>query len=167
MISQANRGMAFEDLIEYANRQYQVRGIAVIQKVATPWKVVRRGAQIVSAFPEKKSTVDFIGIASGRAIAFDAKSTRIETRFPLANIEQHQFEFLFDWSTQGGTSFVLIEFAVRHECYVLPFDVLSFYWSSMLQGGRKSIPLEEIKDRGTYVEPGRGVVLDYLKAVVQ
>ncbi|GMA49344.1 Holliday junction resolvase RecU [Alicyclobacillus contaminans] len=167
MISQANRGMAFEELVEYANRQYHARGVAVIQKVPTPVKMIRRGAQIVSAFPERKSTVDFIGVAGGRAIAFDAKSTRIDTRFPLDNIEQHQFEFLLDWQSQGGISFMLIEFVNLREVRLLPFDVLNLHWTAMQKGGRKSIPIEEIRQSCARVKPGRGVILDYLGAVVQ
>src|SRR5579875_38202 len=134
MISQANRGMAFEYLIEYTNRQYQAKGIAVIQKIPTPVKMIRRGAQIVSAFPERKSTVDFIGVAGGRAIAFDAKSTRLYTRFPHGNIEQHQYEFLWEWQTQGGIAFVLVEFSTLHEVYVMPFEILQKFWVAMKRG---------------------------------
>lgn len=93
-ISQANRGRSFEQLIEHSNKQYQTKGKALIQKVPTPWKVIRRGKQIVSAHPAEKSTVDFVGVADGKAIAFDAKSTRELTRFPLSNIEVHQMVFL-------------------------------------------------------------------------
>jgi recombination protein U len=165
-IGYANRGAALEQLIYVANAQYQAKGLAVIQKVATPWKVVRHGRQIISAFPERKSTVDFVGVAAGRPIAFDAKSTRTETRFPLDNIEQHQFEFLQAWHDQGGIAFILIEFATLDEFYVLPFTDLNEWWVAMYRGGRKSVPYETIRRRCPRVTAGRGVVLDYLQAVV-
>ena len=164
-VNTANRGMAFEELVEYSNRQYAEKGWASIQKVATPWKVVRRGKQIVSAFPEKKSTVDFVGVANGRAIAFDAKSTRERTRFPLANIEQHQMDFLERFQDQGGIGFFLVEFAKHHEFYIIPFTNMNEYWERARAGGRKSIPYDDMF-LFEKVKSGRGIALDYLAKLV-
>ena len=36
----ANLGKAFEDIIILANEQYENKGIAMVQKISTPWKVV-------------------------------------------------------------------------------------------------------------------------------
>lgn len=161
MTRYANRGASFESLIEFANNQYAAKRIALIQKVATPWKVIRQGKKIISAFPEKKSTVDFIGVSMGRAIAFDAKST-LETRFPLSNIEQHQIDFLERWQRQNGIAFFLIEFAKLHEVYYLSFDEVKTWWDGM-ENGRKSIPYEYFR-MCRRVEQGR-VVLDYLAEI--
>jgi recombination protein U len=166
MTTYANRGQAFETLIEMANKQYAMKGRATIQKVATPWKVIRRGNQIVSAFPEKKSTVDFIGIANGRAIAFDAKSTRERTRFPLSNIEEHQFQFLKRWKDNGGISFILVEFAKKQEIYVLPYDELETWWNESQNGGRKSIPYEWFLLNCDLVKSKNGILLDYLGVIL-
>lgn len=165
LMSQANRGRALEELVMAANAQYLSKGIAVVQKVPTPWQVIRQGARIVSAFPERKSTVDFVGIACGRAIAFDAKSTQNKTRFPLDNLEPHQFEFLKSWHSLGGVAFVLLEFATRNEFYVLPFVLLSEWRAVSESGGRKSVPYETIREQCRRVTAGRGVVLDYLQGV--
>ena len=75
-LSRANRGRSFEELIDHANEWYNKRGIAAIQKIPTEWVVIRSGAQIVRAFPKRKSTVDYIGLYYNRPIAFDAKSTQ-------------------------------------------------------------------------------------------
>lgn len=158
-LTHANRGMGLESLIEYANAQYAAKGIAQIQKVSTPWKVIRKGKQIVSAFPEKKSTVDFIGIQKGNAIAFDAKSTENKTSFPLSNVEQHQIDFMNNWEEQGGTAFLLIEFKVHKEIYFLPMIHLNLWFSSP---DRKSIPYTFFNKRWL-ISQGDGVVLDYLK----
>lgn len=165
-VSYANRGMSFEHLIEHANAQYRAKGWALVQKVATPWKIIRRGKQIVSAFPEKKSTVDFIGVANGKAIAFDAKSTRERTRFPLSNIEEHQMFFLEQFHNQGGHAFILVEYVKFNEVYLIPFLRLRDYWNTAMMGGRKSIPYEEMI-LFPRIRSGRGIVLDYLAAIKQ
>ncbi len=160
-ISQANRGRSFEQLIEHSNKQYLAKGKALVQKVPTPWTVIRRGKQIVSAHPAEKSTVDFVGVADGKPIAFDAKSTRELTRFPLSNIEVHQMVFLQNFHDQGGQAFVLIEFAKIYEVYLVPFPKLREYWNNARKGGRKSIPYDEMK-HFPKISSGNGIALDYL-----
>lgn len=161
-IAHANRGQGLEQLIEYANQQYAAKGIAQIQKVATPWKVIRKGKQIVSAFPEKKSTVDFIGVYKGQAIAFDAKQTENTTRFPFANIEEHQDLFMYRWMLNGGYAFYLIEFKAHNELFFVPHTYLSAFGG---MENRKSIPYEHLKAKFPTVKQGDGIVLDYLKHV--
>ncbi|PZD95219.1 Holliday junction resolvase RecU [Paenibacillus sambharensis] len=163
-IQYANRGMGLETLIEYANAQYAAKGIANIQKIATPWKVVRRGKQIVTAFPEKKSTVDFIGVYEGRAIAFDAKETENKTRFPLANIEQHQVDFMRAWVANGGVAFFLINFKAHQQIFYLPFGYIDGLNAT---GATGSIPYKDfLRYRNVNeVIQGNGIALDYLKHV--
>ena len=162
-VSYANRGRSFEQIIEYANVQYKLKGWGLIQKVPTPWRVLRKGKQIISAHPERKSTVDFVGVANGKAIAFDAKSTRERTRFPLSNIEQHQMDFLKQFYDQGGKAFILLEFVKFNETYLIPFDSLLEYWNKAMTGGRKSIPYSDMINF-PLVRSNRGIVLDYLAA---
>lgn len=158
--SHANRGMGLETLIEYANAQYASKGIALIQKVSTPWKVIRKGKHIVSAFPEKKSTVDFVGVHRGYPIAFDAKSTENKTRIPLSNFEKHQIEYLLGWIRNGGQAFYIIEFKTIGEVYKL--CILDFFeWYGRFSD--KSLTLEWIRAKGIKVEQGNGIALDYLK----
>lgn len=161
----ANRGMGLETLIEYANAQYSAKGIATIQKVATPWKVLWKGNQVVSAFPEKKSTVDFIGVSKGKSIAFDAKETELKTRFPLSNIEQHQIDFLRDWEKNGGIAFLIINFKAHNEIYFLPFAYIDGLNAT---GAKGSIPYASFKEmRNVYqIGQGNGIVLDYLKHIL-
>lgn len=160
-IAYANRGMGLEALIEHANAQYAAKGIAQIQKIATPWKVQRRGKQIISAFPEKKSTVDFIGVYKGRAIAFDAKQTENKTRFPLANIEQHQIDFMINWEKNGGIAFIIIEFKTHGNIFVLSLQEFMIAYS---QYG-SSIPYKHFTYFIREAHDDNGIVLDYLKHV--
>lgn len=166
-VSYANRGMAFEHLINITNQQYFQKRRATIQKVATPWKVIRRGKKIVNAFPEGKSTVDYIGVYNGRPIAFDAKSTRETTRFPLANIEDHQVKFLKQWKQNGGISFILVEFAKKQEVYLLSIDKLEKWFLAAKNGGRKSIPYEYFLTNCDLVKSKDGILLDYLPLIFE
>lgn len=163
-IAYANRGMGLEMLIEHANDQYAAKGIALIQKVATPWKVIRKGKQIVNAFPEKKSTVDFIGVYNGKPIAFDAKQTELKTRFPYANVEKHQIDFMRRWEETGGIAFMLIEFKAHKKTFLVPF---AYFDAADKAGARGSIPYESFFEwRNVYeVTQGNGIVLDYLSAL--
>lgn len=159
----ANRGRSLEQLVEHANEQYQAKGLALIQKVATPWTVIRKENQIVSAFPAKKSTVDYIGVVRGRSpVAFDAKQCHDKARFPLSNIEQHQIDFLLNWQKQGGQSFLLIEMTAKYKICRLELDELMQFWNDALNGGRKSIPISEFDGFNTVCQSG-GIVLDYLQ----
>lgn len=165
-VSLANRGMSFEQLVEYTNRCYFLKGMADIRKVATPVKVLRISkGRIRDGFFEKKSTVDFIGVSHGRAIAFDAKSTRNQTRFPLSNIEPHQMAFLKSWRAQGAITFFLVEFAKKHEVYLLRFSDAEKWWEEAGKGGRKSIPYEWFVQNCDLVRPDKGIPLHYLKCL--
>lgn len=162
--SHANRGMGLETLIEYANAQYAKKGIALIQKISTPWKVIRKGKQIVSAFPEKKSTVDFIGTYKGKPIAFDAKQTALKTRFPYANVEKHQIDFMRQWEESGGKAFLLINFTAHDKTFFLPFAYIAAADSS---GANGSIPYKAFHQwRNVHEVIQRdGIALDYLRFV--
>jgi recombination protein U len=148
--------MGLETLIEYANAQYAAKGIAQIQKVSTPWKVIRNGTKIVSAFPEKKSTVDYIGDYNGHSICFEAKSTENKTSFPLSNFEAHQIMFMHKWK---GIKFAIIEFTTHKETYFIPFDYLFARYTDS-----KSIPYKWIAEHPK-IGSGNGIFLDYLKHI--
>ena len=158
----ANRGKSLETLIEYANVQYKTKGLALIQKVPTPWTVQRRGKQIVSAFPAEKSTVDFIGLSNGVPIAFDAKQCHNKTSFPLSNIEDHQLKFLHGWKLSGGISFLLIEMTALGKIYRVEHDQIISYCNASATGGRKSIPVKDF-DKFRVIGESSGIILDYLE----
>lgn len=164
-MSYGKRGQALELMIEQANRVYRGKGLALVDKVPTPWKVFynKRTGKVRSAFPEKKSTVDFIGVSHGRSIAFDAKSTKIKTRFDLDLIEPHQMEYLIRHKDQGGISFFIVEFSSLRETYYLEIDKAREWWEKARNGGRKSIPYEWFVVNCPRIRSGHGVSLDYLK----
>ncbi|MCK8817670.1 Holliday junction resolvase RecU [Natroniella sulfidigena] len=164
------RGKVLENMIETSNRQYSFQNRAVIQKIPTPVKVLNinsRTGKITNAFYEQKSTVDYIGTYKGRAIAFDAKETKIETRFDLSNVKKHQYQYLKSWVQNGGVAFLIIYFKTLDEAYYLPFSLLEEYWQGRLQGGRKSIPYQKIAKKKYKIGSQGLVILDYLEIIDQ
>jgi len=160
------RGSAFEEMIDMTNQLYAQRGLAIIQKVPTPItpiEVDNKARTITSAYFEKKSTVDFIGVAQGLAICFDAKETR-QLNLPLRNIHPHQIDFMETFRKQKGVSFLLVHFHVKGEIFLLPSEVLAGYHLQAQKAGRKSIPYSVFDHE--YIVPNKnGFPIHYLVAV--
>jgi len=168
-MSYANRGKHLEEWVEQANQVYNNKGLAIITKIPTPWKVKRnytpytKQYQITGAFPEKKSTVDFGGTASKCSIWFDVKTTNHETNFRLANIHSHQIEYLHSVAKCGGKAFILIHSTFLKKTWMLWIDQLLDF---IAMGTRKSIPFEWLNAHCAEVKQGNGVILDYLPIVL-
>lgn len=163
-MSFGKRGMALENMVELSNKTYKNKGMALIDKVPTPWVVNRnkRTGKVFNAFPQKKGTVDFVGVSHGRSIAFEAKSTKQRTRFDLSNIQQHQVDYLLKHQDQGGISFFIIRFDKYDEVYYLTIDQLIGWWDNQFKGGRKSIPYDWFVENVDLIKSKNGVLLDYL-----
>ncbi|NBI08260.1 Holliday junction resolvase RecU [Senegalia massiliensis] len=164
-----HRGDTFEEIINISNVMYKRKGIALIQKIATPVKVLRRqGHRITNGYFEQKSTLDFIGTYRGRPIAFDAKETK-ENRFPLKNIHEHQLKFMESWHRNGGQTFILVSFASYNKVYKLDYKDLIFYWDRWKRNkgrrGYASIPYEHFKLNCKELASKDGILLDYLEGV--
>lgn len=145
--TRGKRGDVLENLIEFTNDHYLRLGIARVDKAATPITVVDIDEQgfITKAYFEKKSTVDYYGIAQGIALSFDAKETRLKS-FPLKNIHEHQVEYMKDVTKHGGFAFLIIYFHFYDKYMLLPFEILQGCYSKFKQGGKASIPLCEIPE---------------------
>lgn len=164
--SQSNRGMELETLLNYTNESYLARGIAVVHKRPTPVKIVKtKGSRVLSAFLEAPSTVDYEGVYNGRSLQFEAKQTKEKQRFPLDNVHPHQVEHMRGCMKQGAVTFVVLEFSSLHEIFFVPGKMIVDAWDKAKDGGRKSIPYEDINVMCYLIKPGRGVPLDYLAVV--
>ena len=158
------RGSAFEEMIDLTNQLYLQKKLAIIQKVPTPITPVavdNKSRTITSAYFEKKSTVDYIGVAQGIPICFDAKETR-QLNLPLKNIHEHQIDFMEAFREQEGISFLLVHFQVKSEIFLLPSDELYGYYKDAQGGGRKSIPYDQFKIR---VYNKQGFPVHYLEGI--
>lgn len=162
----ANRGAKLEKLIDATNAQYRKDGIALIDKIPNAWVVRRSGPKIVSAFPSRKTGVDYIGIANNFGIAIEAKSTANETRFPLDMIQAHQLKFLEEFEKQGGLSYFIIGFSKLGEIYAAQFSYIDHWVQRAEQGGRKSIPYKDIAEYCERIEADGKYKLHYLKALM-
>lgn len=160
--SKANRGQAFEELINFTNAQYKSKRIALINKRPTPIKVIRSSGNVINGVFEKKSTVDYDGVYKGKPICFEAKSTNERERFYLSKIEQHQIEYLEQAAANGAICFLLIEFKVFDEVFFVPFTTIRQYLLQAQSGGKKSIPREDFEYYAYLVEKTKRAPLDYL-----
>ncbi len=169
-ITKANLGESFESEINESNEYYLNKGIAAIYKKPTPVQIVkvdypaRNKAKIVEAYYKTPSTTDYNGIYKEKYIDFEAKSCR-ELNFSFERIYEHQIRHLERIDKLGGIAFLIIEFSSIDEVYILPSNLLIEKYEESINGGRKSIPYDYIKDNGIIVSRGFSPRLDYLKAV--
>jgi len=145
--SRGLRGSTLEELINRTNDKYCEVNLALIQKIPTPITPInidKESRHITLAYFDKKSTVDYIGIVQGIGVCFDAKECATDT-FNLANIHEHQVEFMKKFEAQGGVAFFLIYFTKRSEMIYLSFKQLMTFWERMNNGGRKSFRYDELE----------------------
>lgn len=162
--SRGLRGSTLEELINYSNESYRNSKLALIQKIPTPItpiEIDKASRHITLAYFEQKSTVDYIGAVQGIPVCFDAKECATDT-FPLANVHEHQIDFMRQFEEQGGVAFLIISFTKRDEFYYMPFRNLYKYWMRMTDGGRKSFTYEEI-DKSFNIEKCRDILIHYLE----
>lgn len=166
-MTQANRGIAFENLIDYTNRIYEHKGLAIINKRPTPVKILGNNGRTVHGYLEKPSTVDYDGTyQGGKSIVFEAKSIKELDRFDLKNLHDHQVEYLKKCHDCGAISFILVEFTKHRTIYLMPYETLQYYWNRRKKGvrGTASIPLEDF-EVNAYQVTGGSVPVDYLSVV--
>ncbi|WP_374964591.1 Holliday junction resolvase RecU [Lysinibacillus sp. RS5] len=162
--SYANRGMHLERLLEMANNKYRNTGIADIQKLPTPVKIMKVTGSKVEGVRTKGHLVDYMGIYKGKSIIYDAKETG-ETSFPLKNIEAHQYKLLESWHRKGAVAFLIVYFKIHDKYYLLPFETLRGAWETRENGGRKSIARETFENECIEVKSKDGYTLHYLDAL--
>ncbi len=133
MTGYGNRGMTFESLIEYANKRYRHEEKAMVEKQHTLCKPIRdRTGRIASAKYEEKATVDFMGRIGAIPVAFEAKHCATD-KIDLKRVEEHQRDFLQDWTKDEGTiGFVLVSFELA-AVYLIPWA----YWQAALEARAK------------------------------
>lgn len=161
--SRGLRGSFLEELINLTNDKYSANSLALVQKIPTPITPINMDSstkQITLAYFEKKSTVDYIGVAQGLPICFDAKECSSDS-FSLQNIHEHQVEFMKSFEKQGGISFFLIYFTKKEKYYYLRLEELLLFWNRALEGGRKSFRYEEL-DSEFFFENVKPIFIPYL-----
>jgi recombination protein U len=163
--TRGHRGDALEEIILLTNEFYRNHHFAIVDKASTPIKVVDIDDKglITKGYFEKKSTVDFIGLVQGIAIAFDAKETRLKS-LPLSNIHQHQIDYMCEFNHQGGLAFIIVHFTLYNRYFLLPYEIVESYQNSAQTNGRKSIPFSEMSNAFEITREHNGI-LNYLPAL--
>ncbi|MHC5253110.1 Holliday junction resolvase RecU [Listeria kieliensis] len=166
-----NRGMSLEDDLNDTNTYYLAQERAVIHKKPTPVQIVqvdypkRSSAMIKEAYFKRPSTTDYNGVYNGKYLDFEAKETKSKTAFPLSNFHPHQIEHMKQVTKQEGIAFVITSFSGLGEVYLTLFDDFFPFWERMLQGGRKSITLDEIRQHSDQIPYGLNPRLDFLAII--
>lgn len=169
-LKKANLGTDFESKLNESNKYYLKNNIASIYKKPTPIQVVkvdyptRNKARITEAYYRTPSTTDYNGIYKGYHVDFEAKSCHASS-FAFVHIFKHQIEHLFTIDKMGGIAFLLIEFPLYHEVYLLPSKVLYKKYLEYLNGGKKSISYLDFKKNGFLIKEGFLPPIDYLPVV--
>lgn len=165
--SRGLRGSGLEELINFTNDTYRQKGIGLIQKIPTPItpvEISKEKRTITLAYFDQQSTVDYIGVAQGIPLCFDAKDTS-QKSLPVQNIHAHQIQFMKDFQKQKGVAFLLVHFSLFDEFFLLPLEALEWHWMEACKGGRKSIPYTVFEKQ--YQIFIKGGILNYLEAVNQ
>lgn len=160
------RGSTLEELVNRTNEQYREKGLALIQKVPTPItpiEIDKDNRHITLAYFEKKSTVDYIGAVQGIPVCFDAKESHSDT-FPLANIHEHQVNFMRDFERQEGIAFLLIYFSTNDSYYYMRLAELEKFLERAEQGGLKRFKREEL-DPEFFLSIDNGALVPYLNGI--
>ena len=144
-----------ESRLNICNLSYRRKKQACIAKIETPIILTNKG------LIPKQSTIDYSGcLLGGKAIFFEAKETKSKTSFALANIKQHQIEYLKFVTQMKAETFFIIHFynLYMDEAFIVPVELVTQYWDEARENdGRKSIPIDEFnKDWLVPIE-------DYLK----
>ena len=161
--SRGLRGSVLEDFVNKSNDQYREMGLALIQKVPTPITPIefdKEHRHITLAYFEKKSTVDYIGAVQGIPVCFDAKECSTDS-FPMANIHEHQIEFMKDFESQNGIAFFLLYFIHEDVFYYLTLKEALKFKKRAENGGIKHFKIAELNE-DFFLKRGRDVLVPYL-----
>ncbi|MBC1373029.1 Holliday junction resolvase RecU [Listeria booriae] len=170
-VSYGKRGMSLEQDLNDTNAYYLANKLAVIHKKPTPVQIVgvdypkRSSAKIKEAYFKTPSTTDYNGVYKGKYIDFEAKETKNTSSFPLNNFHPHQLTHMEDVLEQGGIVFIIISFHTLSEVYFTRFEHFRPFWQRMLDGGRKSVTLDELREVSDQIPYGLNPRLDYLNII--
>ncbi len=125
--TQANRGRAFEELIERHATKYRANGTGFLVKIPTRFIPIRDGTgQIVTAKVDQKAEFDFIGHYKGTPVALEAKHTN-GARISLSELKPNQSTALQEFQAgKQAAAVVYISFGLS-DFYRVPVDVWTLY----------------------------------------
>ena len=69
-----------------------------------------------------------------------------------------------DFEKQGGISFLIVYYSGRDELYYMPYREMKIFWERSVNGGRKSIRMEELNPLH-FMKLKSGFLVPYLDAI--
>lgn len=105
------RGKQFEADLEEVWGEYETSGIALIEKVDPPVRMVRR-----RAIPQPSPWLDYSGSWLGRSVHIEAKERQTQTKdiddtwLPIGRpdgLTEEQLSWMIKWGSTGAVSFLL------------------------------------------------------------
>lgn len=154
------QGQTFENQIDAACEYYKQIRTAAIDKTPEPMKVLfpleGKAGQFVACF-SKKAQPDYMGtLCTGRAVKFEAKSTR-SGKMTQNRVTDEQAKYLNEHYIMGALCFVVVSFGTVFGC--IPWKD----WVYMKQiFGRKYITAEDIKGTSYEIKFNKRGVLAFL-----
>ena len=154
----ANRGTGFESL--FGSIMQHVQKVKVERLLTNVRHQLKYWAPIAAAWSkdiwknhQRSIMTEYI---KAEQLPSEAKSTKDLKRFPLGNVEQHQYEYLIDCHNQGAISFMLIEFRAHRIVYLIPALTLRSFWTGATSSakGRGSITIGELDFNAYTVDTG-------------
>lgn len=139
-------GAAFEQYLDAQHTLFERQGRACVAKVPTPVQITSARGRMIRGRKESKVWVDYTGvIRGGRAVAFDAKSTKAKSRFAFSLVSDFQRGKLATVAKLGGVAFLLVrrrqvDGTMRSHDYLFPVDADGVIADTT---GRKSIRWDE------------------------
>lgn len=168
----ANRGMGLESIIDYTNKQLEVKEIGNVQKLEVPIKITKkRGNNIVGKLMGK-STLDYRGnvLISGMLVpvSFDSKETKLNY-FPLGNLKDNQVGYMKLAHKLGEVSFLIVRFTNVQKIMFCSSDVvIPAYdeWIKQKKSGKVKRGVANISiDLMSEIKSSDGLVVNYPLAV--
>ncbi|TPR54112.1 Holliday junction resolvase RecU [Metamycoplasma neophronis] len=159
-----NKGMLLESIINSTNLFYFNQKVAMIHKKNLD--VQFKGVDIKNhklvlkeATIKSKSTVDYYGIYKGKFLAFEAKSTE-DKNLSLANIKNHQIEYLSLVESFGGIAFWIFYFKIQNKFILIKHSDLK-----NIIKNKKTLSFDLCKEQGIILELSFPGVLDFINYI--
>lgn len=130
-VPHANRGKAWEELLEVHHRRVQARGLGVVFRTPPPVRLLARlrGGQWRAVLTQE-GPPDYLGLLRGPGgplpVAMEAKDSA-GSRWGLKELQAHQAAALQSWTDLGGLGLVLLRHGGRG--WVLPWTTLGPVWT--------------------------------------
>ena len=168
----ANRGKAWEEILEFHHQRVQARGLGVVFRTPPPVKLLARlhGGQWRAVLTQE-GPPDYLGLLRGPKgpipVAMEAKDCAGD-RWSMKELKPHQAAALQWWTDLGGLGVV----ALRHRSrgWMIPWSQLGPHWSrwratnvagTKAPRGSASLGLGDLQVLGERWEVGDG----YLEAI--